>query len=131
ISSDSNIGLWWIEYAVCSATVRLPPCARGAIIHREATWLPDARAPATVRPMAFPKRLLTTDEELVLDSRPHWIALVGPAFVAVLVLVAWILLLPKIHGHSTVKTVERIAILAVGAFLLLFYCLRTLIRWAT
>ena len=81
--------------------------------------------------MAFPKRLLTTDEELVLDLRPHWIALVGPVVVTILVLVAWIVMLPKIHGHSGVKTAERIAILAVGVVLLLFYCLRTFIRWAT
>ncbi len=81
--------------------------------------------------MPFPRRLLTTDEEIILDLRPHWIALVGPIVVAVLVVVAWIALLPKIHGHSGVKTAERIAILAIGAFVLLFYCLRVAVRWAT
>ena len=29
--------------------------------------------------MAFPRRLLIEGEELVLDLRPHWIALVLPA----------------------------------------------------
>ena len=43
--------------------------------------------------MAFPRRLLIEGEELVLDLRPHWIALVGPAAVTVLILVGWILAL--------------------------------------
>lgn len=30
--------------------------------------------------MAFPKRLLTEDEQILLDLRPHWVALIGPAF---------------------------------------------------
>jgi membrane protein YdbS with pleckstrin-like domain len=34
--------------------------------------------------MAFPKRLLIEGEELVLDLRPHPVALVFPAFIAVL-----------------------------------------------
>jgi membrane protein YdbS with pleckstrin-like domain len=34
--------------------------------------------------MAFPKRLLVGDEELVLDLRPHPVALVFPAFIALL-----------------------------------------------
>ncbi len=30
--------------------------------------------------MAFPRKLLTEDEEIILDLRPHWKALVGPGF---------------------------------------------------
>ncbi|MBI4729689.1 MAG: PH domain-containing protein [Acidobacteria bacterium] len=30
--------------------------------------------------MSFPRRLLTEDEEVILDLRPHWIALARPAF---------------------------------------------------
>lgn len=42
--------------------------------------------------MAFPRRLLIEDEELVLDLRPHWIALALPTLVAVvgLIAAAWI-----------------------------------------
>ncbi|HSL11593.1 MAG TPA: PH domain-containing protein [Actinomycetota bacterium] len=38
--------------------------------------------------MPFPRRLLIEGEELVLDRRPHWIALVGPALVAIVGLIA-------------------------------------------
>src|SRR5215203_3069719 len=40
--------------------------------------------------MAFPRRLLIEGEELIVDRRPHWVALLGPAFMAVVGLaVAW------------------------------------------
>lgn len=38
--------------------------------------------------MAFPRRLLIEGEKLVLDLRPHWIALAGPVVVAVVGLAA-------------------------------------------
>jgi membrane protein YdbS with pleckstrin-like domain len=38
--------------------------------------------------MPFPRRLLIEGEELVLDLRPHWIALVGPGIAAVVGLAA-------------------------------------------
>ena len=81
--------------------------------------------------MAFPKRLLTTDEEMVLDLRPHWIALVGPVVVTLIVIAAWIFLLPKLPDTGFGHTAGLIALLAVGAFLLIFYVLRTVIQWAT
>jgi uncharacterized membrane protein YdbT with pleckstrin-like domain len=42
--------------------------------------------------MSFPRRLLIEGEELVLDLRPHWIALLGPALVAIVgvVVAAWL-----------------------------------------
>jgi uncharacterized membrane protein YdbT with pleckstrin-like domain len=81
--------------------------------------------------MPFPKRLLTTDEEVILDLRPHWIALVGPIAVVVLVVVAWIVLIPKLPDTGFGHTAGLIALYAVGAFLLLFYSLRVAVRWAT
>jgi hypothetical protein len=55
---------------------------------------PGVRVVATEQgtDVAFPKRLLADHEEMVLDLRPNWIALVGPALVLVLVIVAEILL---------------------------------------
>src|SRR4051794_703072 len=72
--------------------------------------------------MAFPRRLLVEGEELVLDLRPHWIALVGPAVVTVVSLVAWIVLPSKVHGSAhgfvfwvvTAAAVILIGWLAVG-----------------
>jgi uncharacterized membrane protein YdbT with pleckstrin-like domain len=42
--------------------------------------------------MAFPKRLLIEGEQLVLDLRPHWIALALPALVTIVALIVagWI-----------------------------------------
>ena len=42
--------------------------------------------------MAFPKKYLNDGEEIILDLRPHWFFLVGPAFalVAALVLAIWV-----------------------------------------
>ena len=37
--------------------------------------------------MPFPRRLLTEGEEIVVDARPHWIALVGPVVVTILIVV--------------------------------------------
>jgi membrane protein YdbS with pleckstrin-like domain len=81
--------------------------------------------------MPFPKRLLTSDESIILDLRPHPVALVGPVAVVVLVVVAWIILLPKLPDTGFGHTAGLIGLLAVGAFLLLFYSLRMAIRWAT
>ena len=39
--------------------------------------------------MPFPRGLLIENEELVLEMRPHWIALVFPGIVAVLVIAGW------------------------------------------
>ncbi len=75
--------------------------------------------------MAFPKRLLVEGEELVLDLRPHWIMLVGPAIVTVSILVGWIVATNLWDG------VPVFLALAAGAFLLLYYPVRATIRWAT
>ena len=40
--------------------------------------------------MPFPRKLLIENEQLVLELRPHWIALVMPAIVTILVIAGWI-----------------------------------------
>ncbi len=47
--------------------------------------------------MPFPKKLLNEGEEIVLDLRPHWWFLVGPAAALLVTVVASILLL-SVHG---------------------------------
>ena len=51
----------------------------------------DARL-ASVPAMAFPTRLLVDGEELILDLRPHWIALVLPTIATIATIVVMILL---------------------------------------
>jgi membrane protein YdbS with pleckstrin-like domain len=81
--------------------------------------------------MAFPRRLLIEGEELVLDLRPHWIALVGPALVTILVVVGWILAFIYAPEDGTERSVVVWGALAIGALVLLWYPLRAFVAWAT
>jgi len=75
--------------------------------------------------MAFPRRLLTDDEELVLDLRPHWIALAGPALVTLLVLAAWIFVGTRASGVGAWITA------GVAVLILLYYPARAFVAWIT
>jgi uncharacterized membrane protein YdbT with pleckstrin-like domain len=79
----------------------------------------------------FPRRLLTEGEEIVVDARPHWIALVGPVIVTILILVAEIIALTHIHGHSGARSVLRWIVAGTGILLFAIYPLREFIRWIT
>ena len=82
--------------------------------------------------MAYPRRLLVEGEELVLDLRPHWIALARAAFVALLVIVAWSVLLTGSRlPEGTAGDALRWIALGVGVFLLVWYTLRDTIEWLT
>jgi uncharacterized membrane protein YdbT with pleckstrin-like domain len=76
--------------------------------------------------MAFPKRLLIEGEELVLDLRPHWIALVMPAIATVLTLAVMIVLYETFE-EGILDTIVGIA----GTLFLLAYPLRRLVDWLT
>lgn len=80
--------------------------------------------------MTFPRRLLIEGEELVLDLRPHWIALVRGILVVVLVAAAWIVLLPRLPDGAS-GDVLRWLILGVGVILLIWYALRDVVEWLT
>jgi len=47
----------------------------------------------------FPRRLLTEDEEIILDLQPHWIALVGPFL--------WTIVIGAVTGLVWVKTGDK------------------------
>jgi uncharacterized membrane protein YdbT with pleckstrin-like domain len=76
--------------------------------------------------MPFPRRLLIEGEELVLDLRPHWIALVGPAIATVAILVGMVLLY-QVFDERILDIVVGIA----GTLLLLAYPVRRLVDWLT
>lgn len=80
--------------------------------------------------MTFPRRLLIEGEELVLDLRPHWIALVRAVLIALVVAVAWFLLLRNLPEGTTGDVLQWI-ILGVGGILLIWYALRDLVEWLT
>jgi len=81
--------------------------------------------------MAFPRRLLIEGEELVLDLRPHWIALVGPTAVTALVVVGWILAFVYAPEDGGGRSAVIWGSLGVGIVILIWYPLRAFIAWAT
>ena len=76
--------------------------------------------------MPFPRRLLTSDEELVLDLRPHWIALVGPVFVTLLLIAAVILGVANVNTKGVEWVIEGVAVV-----LFIAYPVRRFIQWVT
>ncbi len=76
--------------------------------------------------MTFPRRLLIPGEELILDRRPHWIALAIPAVLSVAAIVAAFFIVGSIHssGWDT-------AVWIVVLVFLLVYLLPRVVRWLT
>jgi uncharacterized membrane protein YdbT with pleckstrin-like domain len=76
--------------------------------------------------MAFPTRLLIEGEELVMDLRPHWIALIMPA-IATIATIAVMLVLYGAFDEPILDNVVGIA----GTLFLLAYPVRKLVAWLT
>ena len=79
--------------------------------------------------MGFPRRQLREGEELILDLRPHPIAIAFNVAVGVLTIVAAILILLNIHGSGLDWLRWLTAFLAIGV--ILFVSLPGIIRWLT
>jgi uncharacterized membrane protein YdbT with pleckstrin-like domain len=76
--------------------------------------------------MAFPTRLLIEGEELVMDLRPHWIALIMPA-VATIATIAVMVVLYESFDEDILDNVVGVA----GALFLLAFPVRKLVDWLT
>ena len=76
--------------------------------------------------MGFPPRLLVDGEELILDLRPHWIALVLPTIATIATLVVMVLL----YDLFDVGILDVIVGVA-GLIFLLIYPVRRLVDWLT
>lgn len=81
--------------------------------------------------MPFPRRLLIEGEALVLDLRPHWIALVGPSLVTLLVLAGWVLALVYAPEAGTARSIVLWGAFGLGLLILVWYPLRAFVAWAT
>jgi uncharacterized membrane protein YdbT with pleckstrin-like domain len=79
--------------------------------------------------MAFPKRLLREGEDLVVDLRPHPVAITFQVFVGVLVIVAMILVLINIPNSWASWVRWGTAILALG--IIVVVCLPGIVGWLT
>ena len=81
--------------------------------------------------MAFPTRLLIEGEELVLDTRPHWVALVGPIAVTILVVVGWSLAVAYGPDEGAARDVTFWGATIVAVLILIWYPIRHIVAWAT
>jgi uncharacterized membrane protein YdbT with pleckstrin-like domain len=81
--------------------------------------------------MPFPRRLLVPNEELVLEIRPHWIALVMPAGVAILIVVGYGFAISYAPDDGSGRTAVVWGATAVALFLLILFPVRRFIAWAT
>jgi uncharacterized membrane protein YdbT with pleckstrin-like domain len=79
--------------------------------------------------MTFPRRLLSAGEDLVLDLRPHWIALVWPLTEIALDVAGVALILA--YMPDAWSTWVRWLVVAVGAALILVSALPKIVAWAT
>jgi len=80
--------------------------------------------------MPFPRRLLSSDEELILELRPHWLALVTPAVQAIVIFVAMgvaLAYLPSFAHDGLVK----LAIVVIALAFIAGKPLRRVLAWAT
>ena len=81
--------------------------------------------------MPFPRRLLIEGEELVLDLRPHWIALVWPTIVTIACVAGIGLALGYAPDDGTGRTVVVWGAVAIAVVVFVWFALRRFIAWAT
>jgi uncharacterized membrane protein YdbT with pleckstrin-like domain len=91
--------------------------------------LPPTAPERTVALMSFPRRLLSEGEELVLDLRPHWIALVWPLTEIALAVVVAAFLLAVIPNSWPSPVRWAVAFLAL-AFIVVV-AIPKIVAWAT
>jgi uncharacterized membrane protein YdbT with pleckstrin-like domain len=80
--------------------------------------------------LAFPERLLSEDEELIYDLRPHWLTLVVPVLVTLVVMVAvgaaWVVM-----PAGDLQQPARLAVGVLGMVVLLITVVGRVLRWST
>ena len=79
--------------------------------------------------MPFPKRLLTEGEEVVLDLRPHWIALAKPVFWTVVIGSLTGLVYVKIGGKTDVRQWLQVTIIGIALVTWIVLAAAPAIRW--
>jgi uncharacterized membrane protein YdbT with pleckstrin-like domain len=81
--------------------------------------------------MPFPRRLLVPNEELVLEIRPHWIALVMPAIVTILIVVGYAFAIGYAPDDGSGRSAVVWGATALALVLLILFPVRRFIAWAT
>jgi uncharacterized membrane protein YdbT with pleckstrin-like domain len=75
--------------------------------------------------------LLIEGEDLILDLRPHWIALVGPTIVTVLVVAGYLLAVGYAPDEGAGRSVVIWGGLVLAVVILIWYPVGRFIAWAT
>ena len=73
--------------------------------------------------------MLADHEKLVLDIRPHWIALAGPVFLTVVIVVGEVLAFA--YYPDDWPSWARWAVVGLGVVLFLAYAVRAFLAWVT
>jgi len=81
--------------------------------------------------MAFPRRLLIEGEEIVLDLRPHWIALVLPTVVTLLLIVGYGVALAYAPEEGAGRAILVWGGLVLALLVFIWFPLRAYVAWAT
>lgn len=81
--------------------------------------------------MAFPKRLLIEGEQLVLDLRPHWIALVMPVLGVIAILVVQYFLYQLNDSWFDDSSFVNMAIGIVAVVAIVAFPVRRFVAWFT
>jgi uncharacterized membrane protein YdbT with pleckstrin-like domain len=81
-------------------------------------------------PVAYPDQLLADDERVVKHLHPHWITLLVPA-VLLVVVVGLVSFLAAIFPAGSLQSVGRIVLVAVGAVAVIVVVLIPWMRWRT
>ncbi|MBA2389784.1 MAG: PH domain-containing protein [Geodermatophilaceae bacterium] len=80
--------------------------------------------------MGYPEGLLATDEKVVKHLHPHWLTLVGPVLILLVVIAAASFGVAAIP-EGDAQTWVRLAILLAAAAVLVIFTLVPVLRWAT
>jgi uncharacterized membrane protein YdbT with pleckstrin-like domain len=78
--------------------------------------------------MGYPQKLLTNDENIVYDMRPHWRVLFYPAVALVVIVFVTVLLVGLVPEDWSWA---KYAVFGVAAILLVMWVVMPVIRWAT
>jgi uncharacterized membrane protein YdbT with pleckstrin-like domain len=81
--------------------------------------------------MAFPTKLLTEGEEIVLDLRPHWVALLRSLFVTLVIAVVMVGVSFGLSQTTIGGVSASLIVTAVGVVLWLMFALPPMLVWAT
>ncbi|WP_153505312.1 PH domain-containing protein [Cumulibacter manganitolerans] len=80
--------------------------------------------------MGFPENILTKDEKVVRSLHPHWLTVLAPTVIGILIIAAAWLIVAMTPVNPTWDVVDWI-IIGLGVLLLIIFVLVPFLRWRT